>query len=154
VLPSPWVQARTVPPAGGGGGRARRWGLARAAFVDALEQFDSLGAVRWAEIAAAQLARLPGRRPADDTALTAREREIAELVSAGLANKQVAARLYVSLRTVETTLSKVYAKLGVSSRTQLTAHPAQRLPADPREHGGGAVGASPGSTRSPASPSS
>jgi DNA-binding CsgD family transcriptional regulator len=58
---------------------------------------------------AADLARIPGRRPADAHELTTREREIAELVAGGLANKEVATRLFVSLRTVEATLTKVYA---------------------------------------------
>ena len=51
--------------------------------------------------------------------LSAREREVAELVAGGLTNKEVAARLFVSLRTVEASLSKVYAKLGIRSRTEL-----------------------------------
>ena len=54
---------------------------------------------------------------ASSTALT--ERRVAELVVAGLSNKEVAARLFVTVRTVENHLSKVYAKLGVRSRTQL-----------------------------------
>jgi len=62
-----------------------------------------------------------GRRPANDE-LTAREREIGELVAGGLTNKEVAARLFVSVRTVEATLSRLYAKLGVRSRTELAAH--------------------------------
>jgi DNA-binding NarL/FixJ family response regulator len=49
-----------------------------------------------------------------------REREIAELVAAGLANKEIAMRLFVSLSTVEATLSRAYAKLGVRSRTELS----------------------------------
>jgi DNA-binding NarL/FixJ family response regulator len=100
---------------------ARSWGAARAAFTAALEQFDQLGAARWAEKTAADLGRLPGRRPADRQELTVREREVAELVAAGLANKEVAARLFVSLSTVEATLSKAYAKLGVRSRTELSS---------------------------------
>lgn len=89
------------------------------ALVDALERFDELGAAQWAERTAADIARLPGRRPAKEGELTTREREIAELVAAGLANKEIAARLFVSVRTVEANLSKVYAKLGVRSRTEL-----------------------------------
>jgi DNA-binding NarL/FixJ family response regulator len=59
--------------------------------------------------------------------LTTREREVAQLVTAGLANKEIAARLFVSLSTVESTLSKTYAKLGVRSRTEL----ASRLSREP-----------------------
>jgi DNA-binding CsgD family transcriptional regulator len=120
-LPEPFEHARTVHLAGRVERSARNWGAARALYGDALERFDALGAARWAEKVAADLARLPGRRPADDDSLTAREREVAELVAAGLANKEVAARIFVSVRTVEATLSRVYGKLGVRSRTELAA---------------------------------
>jgi DNA-binding NarL/FixJ family response regulator len=53
-----------------------------------------------------------------------REREIADLVSEGLANKEIAAKLFVSVNTVEKTLTRVYSKLGVHSRIEL----AKRLP--------------------------
>jgi DNA-binding CsgD family transcriptional regulator len=122
-LPEPFEYARTLHLAGRVERTARSWGAARAAFADALERFDQLGAARWAEKVSADLARLPGRRPANDD-LTAREREVGELVAAGLSNKEVAARLFVSVRTVEATLSRLYGKLGVRSRTELAA----RLP--------------------------
>ncbi|MGO9510936.1 MAG: response regulator transcription factor, partial [Mycobacterium sp.] len=51
--------------------------------------------------------------------LTPAERDVVRLVSEGLANKDVAARLFVSPRTVETHLAHVYAKLGLNSRVQL-----------------------------------
>ncbi|MFL5914618.1 MAG: ATP-binding protein [Gaiellaceae bacterium] len=120
-LPEPFEHARTLHLAGRVERTARSWGAARAAFADALERFDQLGAARWAEKASADLARLPGRRPANDE-LTAREREIGQLVAAGLTNKEVAARLFVSVRTVEATLSRLYAKVGVRSRTELAGH--------------------------------
>jgi DNA-binding NarL/FixJ family response regulator len=63
--------------------------------------------------------RLAGPGPADD--LTVREREIADLVAGGRSNKQVARELFVSDKTVEHHLSRVYAKLGVRSRTELAA---------------------------------
>jgi DNA-binding NarL/FixJ family response regulator len=58
---------------------------------------------------------------ADPGALTPREREIAALVARGSANKEVAATLHLSPKTVEANLSRVYAKLGVRSRTELAA---------------------------------
>jgi DNA-binding CsgD family transcriptional regulator len=53
--------------------------------------------------------------------LTAREQEVALLVSSGRTNRQIASRLRLSERTVETHLSNVYRKLGVSSRVMLAA---------------------------------
>jgi DNA-binding NarL/FixJ family response regulator len=126
-LSEPFEQTRTVHLSGRIERSARRWGNARSAFAEALDGYDQLGAARWAEHAAADLARLPGRRPADARGLTTREREVAQLVTAGLANKEIAARLFVSLSTVESTLSKTYAKLGVRSRTEL----ASRLSREP-----------------------
>lgn len=55
--------------------------------------------------------------------LTEREREVAELVAGGRSNKQVAAVLFLSEGTIENTLTRVYAKLGMRSRTQLTRVP-------------------------------
>ena len=120
-LPEPLEHARTLLLVGRAERRARNWGAARTALTDALTRFEQLGAASWAENTGAEIARLPGRRPADKDVLTTREREVAELVASGLANKEVAARLHVSLRTVEATLSKVYVKLGVRSRTELAA---------------------------------
>ena len=82
------------------------------------------GAVRLRDEAARELRRLGTRVAArhrhsrhDD--LTTREREVAQLVAGGRSNKQVAAALFLSEGTVENTLTRVYAKLGVRSRTQL-----------------------------------
>jgi DNA-binding CsgD family transcriptional regulator len=121
-LPEPFEHARMLHLAGRIERSARKWGAARAAFSEALALFDQLGAARWAEKAAADLARLPGRRPASHNGLTKRESEVAELAAAGLGNKEIATRLYVSRRTVEATLTKVYAKLAVRSRTELAGH--------------------------------
>lgn len=54
--------------------------------------------------------------------LTDRERAVAQLVAAGLTNQQVAARLYVSAKTVEYHLAQIYAKLGIRSRRQLAPY--------------------------------
>jgi len=128
-LPEPFEHARTLQISGRVERSARNWGAARAALVDALERFDALGAARWSERTAADLARLPGRRPAGKQELTTREREIAELVAAGLANKEIAERLFVTVNTVEKTLSHAYAKLGVHSRTALAGrlHGSERV---------------------------
>ena len=52
-------------------------------------------------------------------ALTDREREVAELAARGLTNREIADRLYVSVRTITTHLYRVYAKLGINERDQL-----------------------------------
>jgi DNA-binding CsgD family transcriptional regulator len=55
------------------------------------------------------------------TSLTGREREVATLAARGLANREIADHLYLSLRTVENHLQRIYDKLGVSGRDQLGA---------------------------------
>jgi len=76
---------------------------------------------------AARARRRPGRRttPGDDPSslalLTDRERAVATLVAAGHTNREVASALYLSARTVESHLTRVYAKLGVSSRNALAS---------------------------------
>ncbi|WBB90507.1 LuxR family transcriptional regulator [Verrucosispora sp. WMMC514] len=70
-------------------------------------------------------------RPAGNDALTAREREIAGLATTGLTNKEIAARLHLSPRTIESHLNRVFAKLHVHSRTAM----ARRLTEAAAEHG-------------------
>jgi DNA-binding NarL/FixJ family response regulator len=71
--------------------------------------------------ARAELARISGR-PAPTGELTETERRIAELAAEGRSNKEIAAALYVTPKTVETQLSRIYRKVGVRSRTQLARH--------------------------------
>lgn len=77
-------------------------------------------------IAYAQRGRGQHRRASSGWAsLTPTERAVVDLVSEGLANKAIAARLFISLRTVESHLSHVYTKLGLSSRVQLVQEAAR-----------------------------
>ena len=98
--------------------RARQKAAARTALESAARDFDAVGARVWAERARAELARVGGRPPSSG-ALTPTERRVAELVAQGLQTKEVAARLFVSPKTVEGHLSRIYAKLGLASRTEL-----------------------------------
>ena len=66
--------------------------------------------------------RLGGRRTADRDELTESERRIAGLAAEGRHNRDIAALLFVSERTVESNLTRAYRKLGVRSRTQLARH--------------------------------
>jgi len=92
-------------------------------LLDALDAFTELGAGGWAERARSELA-VTGttvRRPAPPlhSELTPQERTVARLVAAGLSNREVAERLFVTTNTVETHLRHIFQKLDVRSRTQL-----------------------------------
>jgi DNA-binding CsgD family transcriptional regulator len=107
--------------------RARRRVDARAHLRAALALFEELGAAPRADRAAQEL-RASGesarrRDVSTSTDLTAQERQVAALVRQGLSNKDAAARLFVSPRTVDFHLRNVFTKLGVASRAQLTALP-------------------------------
>ncbi|MGH3243854.1 MAG: helix-turn-helix transcriptional regulator, partial [Spirillospora sp.] len=107
--------------------RRRRAGPARKAAGDALEIFLRCGARPWVDLARHRLARLDmglqdGSAPfgaVADAALTEGERRIAVLVGQGATNQQVANRLFLSVKTVEASLTRVYRKLGIRSRSQL-----------------------------------
>jgi DNA-binding CsgD family transcriptional regulator len=103
----------------GGERRAARRPLARG-----LDIAHRGGAARIAEAALQEL-RLAGARPrravlVGPESLTAAERRVAELAVAGSSNREIAQRLFLGLRTVETHLTHAYQKLGISSREQLT----------------------------------
>jgi DNA-binding NarL/FixJ family response regulator len=89
----------------------------------ALDGFEAIRAAPWAERAAAEL-RATGetarkRDPSTVGEMTAKEIQIARLVGSGLSNKEVAAQLFLSPRTIDYHLRNVFAKLGLTSRTQL-----------------------------------
>jgi DNA-binding NarL/FixJ family response regulator len=116
-----WDAARALLVLGRAQRRAKKRAAARESLQAAQSLFEQLGCPGWAQAAAAELDRVSGRRAAPGGGLTPGERRVAELVAAGLSNKQVAAQLYVSVYTVEAHLSQAYAKLGIASRTQLAA---------------------------------
>lgn len=105
--------------------RARRRREAREELAAAEAAYWACGAMGFARVAQEEMARLGGR-PAASGELTPAERAVAELVAAGRTNREAAAALFVTDRTVETHLSRVYAKLNVRSRAELAArfHPA------------------------------
>ena len=103
--------------------RHRRRVEAREHLREALTTFEDVGTVPWAERARRDL-RATGetarrRDPATGRDLTPQERQVAKLVASGLSNRDVAARLFVSPRTVDFHLRNIFAKTGVASRTEL-----------------------------------
>jgi DNA-binding CsgD family transcriptional regulator len=94
--------------------------LAQECLDRAVAELDSAGALAWATTAREELGRARGRRGSPDQ-LTPTERAICELAASGLRNHEIAARLFLSEKTVEANLSRGYRKLGVRSRTELAA---------------------------------
>ncbi|MGZ4146665.1 MAG: LuxR C-terminal-related transcriptional regulator, partial [Actinomycetota bacterium] len=99
--------------------RAKQWAAARETLTRALEVFEGLGAGLWAGRARSEVVRIGGRQPYLSR-LTQTEEQVASLVATGLTNREVAARLFVSVSTVESNLRRAYRKLGVRSRAELT----------------------------------
>lgn len=120
-LPMPLEHGRTLLVKGVIERRLRRRRLAKASFEQALEIFADMGARLWEVRARTELGRLGLRRAAGDD-LTESERRVAELTAGGLTRREVAAQLFVSPKTVDATLARVYRKLGVRSRAELGAH--------------------------------
>jgi DNA-binding CsgD family transcriptional regulator len=119
----PFERARTEFAYGEFLRRAGRRVAARAHLRRALTTFDDLGARPWSDRARQEL-RASGesiRRqgPSAPPKLTAQELQVAKLVTRGLSNREVAAQLFISPRTVDFHLRNVFTKLGVSSRGQL-----------------------------------
>jgi len=126
----PFERARTMLAHGSVRRRARQRRAARESLQQARAIFEELGATLWAEKAGAELARIGGRTagPGD---LTPAEQRIAELVGQGRSNKEVAAELVVTVRTVESNLTRIYRKLGLRSRAELAHRLSARDPAEP-----------------------
>lgn len=118
-LPMPFEQARTQLLMGELQRRLRRKDAAAASLRDALATFEQLGTPLWAARARAELLRASGRPGGPEVELSASERRVAELAASGMTNRDVAAALFISVKTVEINLTRAYRKLGIRSRTQL-----------------------------------
>jgi DNA-binding CsgD family transcriptional regulator len=102
--------------------RARRKTESRAHLIAALDHLERAGATPWAqqardELAATGAATQPGQ--AGPAPLTPQERQVTRLAAQGLPNRDIAAQLFLSPRTVAYHLYKAYPKLGITSRTEL-----------------------------------
>src|SRR5206468_3376579 len=121
----PLDRARTLLALGAAQRRAKRRHEARATLEEALAVFEAIGAALWADRARDELKRISGRA-ATPGALTPAEERVAALVAGGKTNREVAAALFLSDRTVEGHLAHVFGKLGVRHRTELAAALAAR----------------------------
>jgi len=117
-LPMPFERARTQLLLGQLHRRQRQKERSRAILREALQAFEAMGTRLWAERARAELARADVA-PSRDLALTPSERRVAELAASGKTNRDVAAALFISPKTVEANLARIYRKLGIKSRAEL-----------------------------------
>ncbi len=116
----PLEHARTLLAAGAIERRAKRKAEARDALEQARTIFEQLGARLWCERARLELERTGVHRTAGGE-LSAVERRVADLAASGATNKEIAAALFMSAKTVEAHLSRIYRKLDVRSRTELAS---------------------------------
>ena len=114
----PFQRARTLQALGSAQRRAKHLRDARHSLEGARETYSALGARPWNDQVERELKRIGGRAPSPDE-LTPSEERVADLVADGHTNREVAAALVVTVRTVESHLSHIYRKLGVRSRTEL-----------------------------------
>jgi DNA-binding CsgD family transcriptional regulator len=117
-LPMPFERARTQLLLGQLQRRQRQKDAASNTFGEALQAFDAMGTPLWADRARAELARAKVA-PSRSLALTPSERRVAELAASGMTNRDVAATLFISPKTVEANLGRVYRKLGIKTRAEL-----------------------------------
>ena len=118
----PFERARTELSYGARLRRSKRIGPAREQLRSALDVFQRLLAEPWAARARRELVTRSARRAAGsevEALLTAHELQVAVLIGRGATNREAAATLFVSPKTIEYHLASIYRKLGVRSRTEL-----------------------------------
>ncbi|HZS25268.1 MAG TPA: AAA family ATPase [Gaiellaceae bacterium] len=126
--PAPLERARTLLVKGVVERRLKRKRAAAASIAQAADVFAAAGAHLWEARAREELRRV-GLRPRAPDDLTASELRVAELASSGLSNAQIAAAAFMTEKTVEANLTRVYRKLGIRSRAQLGTRLAERVSA-------------------------
>jgi DNA-binding CsgD family transcriptional regulator len=119
LLPMPFERARTQLLLGQLQRRLRQKSTAATNLTEALQTFDRLGTPLWARRATAELARAVVAPSEGLSQLTPSEQRVAEMAASGATNKDIAAAMFISSKTVEHNLTKIYRKLGISSRAEL-----------------------------------
>lgn len=117
-LAMPFERARTQLVLGQLLRRKRLKDASAVTFHDALQTFEQLETPLWVDRARAELGRVNvgARRK---VALSPSELRVAELAASGMTNRNIAAAMFISPKTVESNLSRIYAKLGIHSRAEL-----------------------------------
>jgi DNA-binding CsgD family transcriptional regulator len=117
-LPMPFERVRSQLLLGQLQRRQRQKERSRATLREALQAFEAMGTPLWANRVRAELDRAEAV-PTHDRTLTASERRVAELAASGMTNRDVANALFISPKTVEANLARVYRKLGIKNRAEL-----------------------------------
>jgi DNA-binding CsgD family transcriptional regulator len=113
--------ARTLLELGTLQRRAKQKTAAKQTLEGALALFEPMGAQMWVDRTHDELSRIGLRRATVSEGLTPAQTRVAELVVDGLSNREIAGTLYMSPRSVEAHLTKIYREYGVRSRAQLVA---------------------------------
>ncbi|WP_260758009.1 LuxR family transcriptional regulator [Mycobacterium sp. SMC-8] len=119
LLPMPFERARTQLLLGQLQRRLRQKQSAATNLNAAMQTFEELGTPLWARRTQAELARAVVAPSEDLSQLTPSEQRVAEMAATGATNKDIAAAMFISAKTVEHNLTKIYRKLGISSRAEL-----------------------------------
>jgi DNA-binding NarL/FixJ family response regulator len=117
-LAMPFERARTQVLLGQLQRRQRQKQTAAATLGEALHTFEALGTRLWVDRARAEMGRTTVARDRANV-LTVSEQRVAELAASGMTNRDIAAALFVSAKTVEANLTQIYRKLGIRSRAEL-----------------------------------
>lgn len=135
-VPMPFERARTLLVLGQLQRRSGKRRAAQASLLDAHQAFAAMGAMLWAKKALRELRGI-GMRPERSGGLTPSEQRVAELAASGRTNRQVAAALMVSPKTVEANLVRIYQKLQIHSRAELGRRMSEphSSPSEPRVAG-------------------
>lgn len=129
-LREPFELARTCVAQGAIERRAKQKAEAREALRRAEAIFAELGARLWLERTQRELART-GLTRSFERELTPTELRVAELAATGAQNKEIAGALFVSVKSVEASLSRIYRKLGIRSRVELASRLPKQAQRDP-----------------------
>jgi DNA-binding CsgD family transcriptional regulator len=135
-LPMPFERARTQLLLGQLQRRQRQKDVATTTLTEALVAFERMQTPLWADRARRELART---RASTTRAvlLTPSEQRVAELAACGLTNRDIGAAVFISPKTVESNLARIYSKLGIHTRAELGRVIGQQNARKPRVSSGG-----------------